>query len=79
MQNIQELLKEFDKNLKNKSAQYMSELETHAVKNNTVYVIYTNEGAYDTAHSEEAAHELAQMYGLCPGTYTVSEEQIYID
>ena len=55
---------------------YMSDLENYGVTNNTVYVIYTNEGPYDTAHSEEAAYELAQTYGLCPGTYKVVKEQL---
>lgn len=55
---------------------YMSDLESYGVTNNTVYVIYTHDGPYDTAHSEEAAHELAQQYGLCPGTYKVVAEKL---
>lgn len=55
---------------------YMSDVESYGVRNNTVYVIYTHEGPHDTAHSEEAAHELAQQYGLCPGTYKVVAEEL---
>ena len=55
---------------------YINECTLQGISNNTVYVIYTNDGPYDTAPTYEAAVELAELYGL--QDYTIVEEQIYI-
>lgn len=53
---------------------YINECTLQGISNNTVYVIYTNDGPYDTAPTYEAAVELAELYAL--QDYTIVEEQI---
>lgn len=40
------------------------ELELQGVKNNTVYVIYTKDGPYETLPTREAAKVIAKLDGL---------------
>ena len=40
------------------------ELELQGVKNNTVYVIYTKDGPYETLPTREAAEDIAKLDGL---------------
>lgn len=49
------------------------ELELHGIKNNTVYVIYTKEGPYDTLPTKESAEDMVKLYGLTD--YKIVEEK----
>lgn len=49
------------------------ELELQGIKNNTVYVIYTKEGPYDTLPTKESAEDMVKLYGLTD--YKIVEEK----
>lgn len=53
---------------------YSNELEFTGINNNKVFVIYTNDGPYDTLGSLEDAISIAEMYGL--KDYRIVEETI---
>lgn len=55
---------------------YVSELELNSSIGETVYVIYTEDGAYDTLPTREQAEEYAEFYGL--QDYRIVEEKLHI-
>lgn len=57
---------------------YVSELElSYSIEGDTVYVIYTKDGAYDTLLTREQAEEYAKLYGL--QDYSIVEEKLHIN
>ena len=52
---------------------YNIELELQGIKNNTVYVIYTKDGPYETLPTREAAEDIAKLYTLTD--YRIVEEK----
>ena len=49
------------------------ELALQGIKNNTVYVIYTKDGPYETLPTKEAAEDIAKLDGLID--YQIVEEK----
>ena len=52
---------------------YNIELALQGIKNNTVYVIYTKDGPYETLPTREAAEDIAKLYTLTD--YRIVEEK----
>lgn len=40
------------------------ELTLQGIKDNTVYIIYTKDGPYETLPTREAAEDIAKLYAL---------------
>ena len=56
---------------------YVSELELgYSIEKDSVYVIYTKDGAYETLPTREQAEEYVKLYGL--EDYTIIEEKMNI-
>lgn len=55
---------------------YVSELELNSSIEKTVYVIYTEDGPYDTLPTREQAEVCAKLYGL--PDYIIVEEKLHI-
>ena len=49
------------------------ELTLQGIKNNTVYVIYTKDGPYETLPTRKAAEDIAKLYALTD--YQIVEEK----
>lgn len=49
------------------------ELTLQGIKDNTVYVIYTKDGPYETLPTREAAEDIAKLYALTD--YQIVEEK----
>ena len=49
------------------------ELALQGITNNTVYVIYTKDGPYETLPTREAAEDIAKLDGLTD--YHIAEEK----
>ena len=56
---------------------YVSELELSDSKEKTVYVIYTEDGPYDTLPTREQAEVCAKLYGL--PDYSIVEEKLHVN
>lgn len=55
---------------------YVSELELNSSIEKTVYVIYTEDGPYDTLPTRAQAEVCAKLYGL--PDYIIVEEKLHI-
>ena len=56
---------------------YVSELEPNSSIEKTVYVIYTEDGPYDTLPTREQAEVCAKLYGL--PDYIIVEEKLHVN